>query len=276
MDSAVKTTIICIVLLLPLTLRASQPAFTSQQQEQSLILGVLPFTSPVALLKRFAPLRDYLQEKLARPVIIETASNFNEFVTRTQSGRYDFVLTAPHFTLLALDSGQYELKATYLKPLTAAISVRRDSTIRRLEQLSGKSISTPPDVAIITMAGKAHIKKQHLQKAPGYISYKSHNASINAVMVGDTDAAIASINPTRQFIKNGGALRIISATPPLPGMGLLVAKKLPSSLKQQYQDALVTMHKNKEGQQALKKMGYPGYRRTKIKEFESTRAFLEK
>ncbi|MGD8811964.1 MAG: phosphate/phosphite/phosphonate ABC transporter substrate-binding protein, partial [Thioalkalispiraceae bacterium] len=242
---------------------------------QPLILGVLPFRSPVALLKRFAPLRDHLQQKIGRPVILETASNFDEFVSRSQARRYDFLLTAPHFTLLAIDSGKYEVTATYLKPLAAGISVKRDSNIRSLKQLEGQRISTPPDIAIITMAGKSYLKK-HLKKQPQYINYKSHNASLDAMLVGNSVAAIASLNPTRQYIQRDIPLRIIATTPPLPGMGLLVASDLDESIKSNYRDALINMHKDPHGKAALKKMDYSGYRPVDKREFESTRIFLQK
>lgn len=276
MDGVIHKIIICIFLLLPYTVYADNNNSGSLSKQEPLVLGVLPFRSPVALLKRFSPLRDYLQQQLDHPVTLETASNFEEFVMRSHSGRYDFLLTAPHFTLMALDSGKYELQATYLKPLSAAISVGRDSNIRRIEQLNGKIISTPPEVAIITMAGKQHLQKQQFTRKPTYVTYNSHNASIDAMLIGKADAAIASINPTRQHIENGAALRIITITQPLPGMGLLASLKLNKSLRQKYQSALINMHKVRNGKQALKKMGYSGYRKTQQKEFEATRVFLKK
>ena len=126
------------------------------------------------------------------------------------------------------------------------------------------------------MAGKDHLQKQKFAKSPTYVTYKSHNASIHAMLVGKADAAIASINPTRQHIKKGGALRIIAVTPSLPGMGLLASLKLDKSIRRKYQSALIKMHKDKNGKQALNKMGYSGYRKAKRNEFEAARVFLKK
>lgn len=262
---------IALSLILPIPSTA-QPV---SNEGKPLILGVLPFRSPVALLKRFSPLRDYLQQKLGVPVIMETASNFDEFVIRTDARRYDFVLTAPHFTLLALDSGKYDVQATYIKPLAAGISVRRDSNIRYLSQLEGKIISTPPEIAIITIAGKSYLKN-HLKSQAQYIKYESHNASLDAMLAGNSVAAIASLNPTRQYIQRDIPLRIIATTPPLPGMGLLAAKDLNSDLIVKYKNALINMKTDPDGKTALKKMGYSGYRATSKQEFESTRNFLKK
>ena len=275
MEVTIKKIFIGLFISLSVLLPFQSIAQQTSNTDEPLILGILPFRSPVALLKRFAPLRDHLQQKLGVPIIMETASNFDEFVMRTHARRYDLVLTAPHFTLLALDSGKYAVKATYLKPLSAGISVRRDSKIRYLKQLEGKKISTPPEIAIITIAGKSFLKK-HLKAEPQYVNYKSHNASLDAMLVGNSVAAIASLNPTRQYMQRDIPLRIIASTPPLPGMGLLVAKDLSKALQKKYQDALINMDKDTEGKKALKKMGYPGYRAVKKQEFESTRLFLQK
>lgn len=270
-----KKIIAILFIALSLILPFQSLAQSVSNEKDTLILGILPFRSPVALLKRFSPLRDHIQQKLGVPVVMETASNFDEFVMRTHARRYDFVLTAPHFTLLALDSGKYDVHATYIKPLAAGISVRRDSNIRHLGQLEGQKIATPPDIAIITIAGKDYLKK-HLKSEVQYINHKSHNASLDSMLAGNAVAAIASLNPTRQYIQRDIPLRIIATTPPLPGMGLLAARDLNDELIKKYKDALINMHKDTDGKKALKQMSYSGYRATTRQEFESTRSFLQK
>ena len=73
--------------------------------ENELVFGIAPFMSPLALLKRMAPLRDYLSKILGRPVRIETATDASEFTKRTLEGRYHFVLTNPTFSLLTEEKG---------------------------------------------------------------------------------------------------------------------------------------------------------------------------
>ncbi|MGD8811379.1 MAG: hypothetical protein PVH16_01495, partial [Thioalkalispiraceae bacterium] len=53
--------IIGLVIGLSLLTPAQATTQAGANNRQPLILGVLPFRSPVALLKRFAPLRDHLQ-----------------------------------------------------------------------------------------------------------------------------------------------------------------------------------------------------------------------
>jgi phosphonate transport system substrate-binding protein len=258
-----RLAILCCLLGGPL-LAAAQP----------LVLGILPFKSPVALFKQFAPLRDYLAEQLGRPVLLETASNYAEFITRTRQRHYDLVFTAPHFTLLALDHGNYTLSATLTNPLQGVIVVPPDSPIRELAQLAGRTIATPPRSAIITRASRLYLEQQGLngERMPRYRTFQSHNASLLATVSGQTVGGIASINTYRQSKLN---LRLLATTPPLPSMGMLAARDLPEELQRRFIQVLISMDDSVRGRTALAKMGYPGFRQARPAEFEALRPFLE-
>lgn len=266
--------LLALLLLLALPLR---PASASEPHPAPLILGILPFESSIALFKRFAPLRDYLSEQLHQPVLLETARDFPEFILRTQARQYDMVITAPHFTLLALDSGHYEVRGTYVKPLAANIVVRDGSPINKIEQLAGMRVATPPKVAIITLLGKHFLASHGLTgpRTPNYIAFRSHNASHQAVLGGQADAAIISINVYRLARKQGAALHPIARTSDIPGMGLLVATNLPQSVRDTFESAMINMHNTAAGRHALKIMAYPGYKSATRQDFEAARPYLE-
>jgi len=242
-----------------------------------LTFAILPFLSPIALTKRFAPLRDYLSEKLGREVVIETASSFEAFTKKTADGEYDFVLTAPHFTLMAIDSGKYELRASYIKKLQANVVVKTDSDVISVKDLAGKQIGVPPIKAIMTKAGILYLEGKGLvgDRAARYKAYKSHNAAMLAVVSGEVDAAIASNFQVKNQIKKGLPIRIVGETRTYPGMGLLTAKRLTDKLKDGFEDALISMTEDKQGKAVLKEIRYPGYKSAKIIDFEPARVFLK-
>ncbi len=122
--------------------------------EPALIFGLLPSESVATEFRRYAPLRDYLQQRLGRAVVLETARNFREFRRRTLAGRYDFLETAPHFVPEAVDSGQYMVITTIVRPLTAEIVVHADSPFQQPADLAGAVVATPSPSAIITRLGK--------------------------------------------------------------------------------------------------------------------------
>jgi phosphonate transport system substrate-binding protein len=251
-------------------------AASTPREDTALVFGVLPFASPVALFRRFTPLTEYLGDQLHRVVVVETARDFPEFVRRTRDRRYDIVLTAPHFVLLALDTGRYEVRATYLKPLSARVVVRKDSRIRSVAELAGEVVATPPREAIISMVGKQYLIDAGLggKRAPVYHAYRTHNAAYHAVLGGEAEAAIVSVNVLNRALKEGRSLRSIGHSGDFPALGILVAKDLPQALRDKIARSLIGMRATAKGRRVLSKIAYPGYRPATPSDFESLRKFL--
>lgn len=264
------------IALLMLVLLSPFSDLAAQTESKPLIFGFLPSRSPVTLFKHYKPLRVYLSQQLNRPVVLETAPDYPTFLLNTKNRQYDFVLTAPHFALLAIDSGKYTAPVTYTKALMADILVPQNSPISHIRQLAGKKVSLPPASAIISMAGK-HFLSQHgltASNAPQYVVTQSHNASLHAMLAGDTVAAIVSDNITHQFQKKNASIRKLATTGSLPGIALLVARDLPKQLRVSFTRSLIQMRDTRDGKAALEKMGYPGYRKAKANEFEAARPYL--
>jgi phosphonate transport system substrate-binding protein len=235
-----------------------------------LVFGLLPSESAASKFHRYAPLRIYLSEQLGREVILETARDFKTFTQRTKSRQYDFLETAPHFILPAVDSGKYRVITTINKPLTAQVVVRNDSKLKTISDMDNLVVATPSAKAIITKIGKEAInnvlgvKSKHL----AYVEYATHNAAYQAVEVKNADAALISINIFKKALKNNVPIRSIGESEPIPNMSILVAADLEKKFARTLQKTLVDMKNTESGQQVLKVMSYPGYRKTSIKEFE--------
>lgn len=158
----------------------------------------------------------------------------------------------------------------------ADILVHQTSPITNVRQLAGKQVSTPPASAIISMAGKHFLSQLGLTDTlkPKYVMTNSHNASIHAMLAGDTTAAIASVNISNQFKMKNKPVRKLGTTSALPGMVFLVARDLPKKLQLSFVDTLTQMNNKQPGQAVLAKMGYPGYRKTYTHELETARPYL--
>lgn len=263
----------CTALLLLLTVTTATRAH--EPDGQPLTFGILPFMSPIALLKRFAPLRDYLSQEIGHPVVLETARDYPGFVQRTSERRYDIVLTAPHFALQALDTGRYSVQATYLNELSAVILVRADSNIRSVQELAGKVIATPPPEAIVTMVGRRLLGTylEH-QTPPLYRNYLSHNAAFRAVAGGEASAAIVTVNVVQQAKAPEMGLVELTRSQGFPAMGVLVASDLTQDLQRRTAAVFTAMHDHPTGRAVLRRIGYPGYRPAAAEDFDSLRAYV--
>lgn len=249
---------------------------TARKQKQALTLGMLPFMSPIAMVKRFSPLIRYLEKQTGQPIRLVSASNYPKFIRRTSQGRYDIVITAPHFVVKALDSGRYEVHAAYLNPLSAQLVVHMESHIRHVGELSRKVIALPPPEAIITTIGRDMLYRHGLKgnDAPLYKNYGSHNAAYQAVIAHEASAAIISVNVLRGAIKKGAPLVPIAKSRDFPGLGILTSRSLPQDLQVKIIQTLIRMRSTPEGKAVLRKIAYPGYRHADASEFEALRKYM--
>jgi len=269
---------VCLVLGLATTVRAAETRPAAVKDQPALSLGFFPIISTVALYKRFAPLRDYLSDKLGRPVNLATAKDFPTFLKRTDTRNYDIVVTAPHFALRAADSGKYRIRAALQGDVHQLLVVRSDSPISKMEQLAGKRIASPPEDALMTMIGKAFLTRAGLKgaRAPIYHAYISHNAANEALLAGEADAAIASSNVIKKAMGEGARFKIIARSFKLPNMATLVATELDKELGDRVVQILVSMKSEPQGREVLKQIRFPGYRAVdSAREYESMRPYLE-
>ncbi len=243
-------------------------------EKSTLIFGLLPSESAVTKFKRYAPLRDYLSKKLNRKIHLETARDFPEFLRRTKKGLYDFLETAPHFVIPAIDSKKYSVITTIIQPLSAQIVVLNESKYLNLASLSGLTVATPSPKAIITKIGKSKLNKS-VSITPSYKTYKTHNAAYESVLGHQSDAAIISVNVFNKAINQKIPLRSIGESKAIPNMSILVSTRMPLSLKDKLQTSLINMLKTSEGKQVLSQISYPGYRKTNAKEFNPLRRYLK-
>ncbi|HEY5604103.1 MAG TPA: phosphate/phosphite/phosphonate ABC transporter substrate-binding protein [Gammaproteobacteria bacterium] len=266
---------ICACLCRPVALAEDREPITSEPGKKDyLTFGFLPMESPAALFKRFAPLREYLSTQIQQEIRLETAKDFQQFSERTLQRQYDIVFTAPHLALLALDANQYELAAAFTKPLRSVIVVREKSPIQDLRGLQETTIATPPENAIVTMVGKKYLDSRGL-KAIRYRTYRTHNAAYSAVLGGEADAAmIANYIAIKAMSANSG-LKIVAESEPFPGIGILVAKDLPDSLKRDFKKAMWGMAELPQGRTILNAIAQPGYAEADKKQFEVLRPFAQ-
>lgn len=242
--------------------------------KEFLIFGFLPMESPVSLFKRFAPLRDYLSEQIAKEIRLETAKDFPSFSKRTMERHYDIVFTAPHMALQALDGDHYELAATFVKPLKSVVVVKQKSAIQNLTGLEGKSIATPPEQAIVTMVGRNFLFANGIKTAR-YSTYSTHNAAYSAVIGGEVDAAIIANFIAMKAISKNLPLKIVASSEPFPGIGILVARDLPEATRNHIKKAFWGMKELPYGKKILKQIAQPGYMEATKSPFEVLRPFVQ-
>jgi ABC-type phosphate/phosphonate transport system substrate-binding protein len=58
-------------------------------------MGIMPFNSPVTLLKTHQPLIRHLEASLGRAVVVNTSSDYTTFVNQLLDGQFDIAIAGP-------------------------------------------------------------------------------------------------------------------------------------------------------------------------------------
>ncbi len=66
------------------------------QSAPPLRMGIMPFNSPVTLLKTHQPLIRHLEASLGRAVVVNTSSDYTTFVNQLLDGQFDIAIAGPH------------------------------------------------------------------------------------------------------------------------------------------------------------------------------------
>ena len=200
-------------------------------QPRALEIAIAPFLSARTLLTSYQPLQVYLEERLRRPVLLVTAPDFRTFVERTQRGDYRYVITAPHFGRLAQKEAGYRPMLVVKAKLVVIAVVDKNSPLRNLAELRGKTVAVPDLLAIVSMLGTQLLRANGL--IPGkdvtLRSALSHNSAVLSVLRGESAAAFTSATTLQQMPEEiKGGVRILAASEEFPNTIYLAHPKAPA------------------------------------------------
>lgn len=261
--------ILCFILTISISTQVLANS-NQKKSEDELVFGVLPFLSPVVLIKRFSPLKNYLEKITGKTVYLESAPNYPEFVKRTLNHQYDIIFTAPHFVPDTLQDRHYQLIAASNK-LAAHIMVKNSAHLTDVSQLAGKRVALGPSQAFVVIIAKYLLEKDGLtgKRSPIYSNYKSHNATLRALEYDDTDAAVIGSYLLGAAKQKG--FKELVATRYYPGAVIIASSDLPKVLLNKISNAFIHIKNSREGHRTLKLIKFPGFQQTRASEYESLR-----
>jgi len=235
-------------------------------------IGIIPTLSTRTILTTYQPLREYLEEQLKQPVVLVTAPDYRSFLDRTQRGEYRYVITAPHFARLAQTEAGYEPIVRVKRELRGILVVRTESGIKSVNDLAGKTVSTPESTAIVTMLGLQLLRTHGL--VPGKTVQvqpsTSFNSAVLAVQNGDSDAAFTAQTALNQMPEQTqSALRVIASTSAVPHNMFLARKDVPPQELERMRKLLLAFPDDKQrGIPFFEKTGFLSYVRTTAEELK--------
>jgi phosphonate transport system substrate-binding protein len=198
-------------------------------ETQSLVLGIFPYLNAHKLYRVYLPIKHRLEQALNRPVILITAPDYRSFLERTAAGDYDLVVTAPHFALLAEQESGFRRVAKALPRLQGALIVRREDGIKWVEDLKGKTIAMPDELAIITFLGEELLQQHDLNTEQDVRIQNVTGISRPILLVsrGQADAAVTVagiLNSMPVYVQN--SLQVMEVTRDVPHIMFMASPDL--------------------------------------------------
>ncbi len=165
------------------------------------------------------------------------------------------------------------------------IFVRKDSGIKSVKEMEGKSISL---VHKATTAGYifplTYLTKHGVSDMETYFSRiyytGSHDSAAYAVYIGESDVGACknhiynALSKKHPDFKN--KMLILAESPEVPSNGLAVRKEMAPSLKRRLKSFFLNLHKSEEGREVLKRFGAERFIETTNEDYSSLNRIIEK
>jgi len=254
--------IMLVILLSP----AIMPLAPASGAEQGIVLelGVAPYLPARTLVQNYQPMRAYLEQQLKEPVLFVMAPDYKTFYERTQRREYSIVITVAHAGYLAHTESGYVPMLRPVVDTCPAIVVPRNSSLKRIQDLRGKTVALPDPLALIAMQGAQMLRESGLDpgKNVDLKHLPNHSAAVNHVISGEAAAAIVSDRALLQMpAATQAAVRVIQTWEKgkAPGVVYLASPALPPQRVAQLTQAILKFTRDTpEGREFILKLGYGG------------------
>lgn len=247
-------------------------------------LAIHPLHNPQKLSQDYQPLVDYLNQHIPTAHIeLEASRDYQAFEEKYQQRRPEIILPNPWQAIQAMQHNYHVIAmagdATDFKGI---IITRKDSNIKQVSDLKGKSISYPSYTALA-----ACILPQYFLFQQGlnintdvdnqYVG--SQESSIMNVYLGKSAAGATWPPPWRAFQKSHPAeasqMMVSWETPPLINNAFMIRDDLPPPFVQQLQQQLIELSHHPEGVLILKNMETNRFYPADDAEYQKVQTFMD-
>lgn len=211
-------------------------------QDRSYILAVVPYQLPLTVHKNWSPLAERLSQRLGARVELKVYRTFSHFEEDLLRGVPDLAFMNPYHLVMARKAQGYIPLVRSGRALSGILVVRRDSPIKTVADLDGKTIGFPdPNAFAASLYLRALLTERlGIRFAPVYLD--SHNEVYRHVIMGEVDAGGGIPHTLEQELAVvREQLRVVYATPESPPHPLSAHPRVPAAVRQAVLKAILDM-----------------------------------
>lgn len=226
-------------------------------QNRPLVMGLIPAENNEEMVRKFEPMRAYLEKKVGRPVKVFTATDYAGVIEAMKKDRVDIAWFGPLSYVLAEREAGAEAFAVGVRKngsstYRSIFVVPGNSPAKSLKDLKGKNVAFVDPASTSGALVPTYMIKQASGQMPqqffGKLIYAgSHDAAELAVKNKTVDAAADNDITYEKMLSQGQITkqsnRILATSDPLPGSPLSYRKNLDAATKQKVRAAILNAHK---------------------------------
>ena len=250
--------------LIPLAL-GSAAAETQQVARKPLVFAVSEGTSggidAEAARVKYQPLADVLGRAIGSEVKVAFFREFSALERGMKENQFDFVLARPSdYPARGLRDYRYKFVATANPDGQCILIVHKDSPIKKVADLKGKTFVMPEKNAYMTRFCRAELRDQGIILDNETVNYVREQGAIPFSIenrISDVGGIASYSGAYAQWQKSGN--RILHQSKPQPYMPLVASQGISAEQVTKMQAALTELGKSESGSQILKRVGVTGF-----------------
>jgi len=216
--------------------------------------GATTQTAVAELVERYAQVGKVIERTLGQPVHITVYPETARFRAALAGEQFD-VIFGKTVNLLAgaVRDKQFQAVVKIKNPYVAGFITRKDSSLRKPEDMRGKTIIMPEKV-FTTKLAEATLRELGFRDKDVSIQY-TRLQEVVAFSVESGVADVGVVNPTvkRQWQEKGNL--VLLETKPVPNWSIIVSRKFSDAEIERLRGALVALKDSPQGVEAMKAIG---------------------
>ena len=238
-----------VTVCIPLTSHAEKPY----------IWSVVPQFTGVAVHRDWSPLLRAIENDTGYKFELKIYESIRKFEVGFAIGEPDFAYMNPYHTVMAKKEQGYEpILRDGKRQLTGILVTRKDSPIKKVEDLVGMKISFPsPNAFAASLYPRALLSNQFgIQYTPVFA--KTHSNSYRYTLLNKTSASggvYRTLERERPELQN--QLRVLFKSPSTASHPLTAHKRVPQEVVNAVQQSIIALTGTKEGKSMLKAILMP-------------------
>lgn len=249
---------------------AMSSALVNAAQEYS--FGIVPQSNGIKLARLWSPILQYLEENSDIDLRYSSSRNINTFEKRLQSAKYDFVYLNPYqYTVFSKQHGYSAFAKAKKKRLKGIIVVKKDSPYRSIKDLDNSEMAFPSNAFAANLVPRAVMTKSDLSFSSKYVS--SHDSVYRNIARGRYSAGGGVMRTFKNASpEHRDKLRVLWKSDGYTPHAFAAHPRVPQSLVNKLQKALLDMEQSPKGKALLKKIRLKGIEKGADAEWDDVRA----